>query len=194
MEPSEIAAIMNAVGSNGAPMDIMSVIKVIDAYENLKKSKQRLKIKFTDNVFGEAAKQWRLPAYAHFGEDAGMDLPIMLAPEDRDEGHTIHPGERVCLHTGIIIEPPHNYWGFIIHRSSTERKKRMRIVEGVIDWGYRDEVLVQVHNPNSYPMVIKHGQRLAQLILLPLAAFPVEVMEELSHSSRGRGGFGSSGM
>ena len=104
----------------------------------------------------------------------------------------IWPGERVILHTGVVMEFPVGYWGRIIHRSSTERRSRLRIIEGVID-DYRGEILIQVHNGNSCHASVEHGHKLAQLIIHKTANFECEPADELRPSVRGAKGFGSSG-
>jgi dUTP pyrophosphatase len=169
-----------------------NVLRVIEEREEQKRA-GKIRIKYTNDEYGEASKQLGLPKYTYFGEDAGMDLPVVLSREYKSIGFTIFPGDRSVLHSGLLIEPPQGYWSRIIHRSSTERRHRLRVIEGIIDWGYRAEVLTQVHNSNTFPITIQHGQRIAQLILCPLSYFSVEEADKLSDSQRGTMGFGSSG-
>ncbi len=169
------------------------VIEVIKAHEQ-QKAEQKILVKYAENIFGKAAVEFGLPKYTYFAEDAGIDLPVVLDEEHRESGLTIYPGDRAMLHSGLLIEPPHGYWSRIIHRSSTEKRHRLRVIEGVIDAGYRNEIITQVHNSNSFPIVVKHGQRIAQLILCPLVCFQIELATELSKSARGKSGFGSSGV
>lgn len=149
-----------------------------------------LDIKFMNNEYGEEAKKFGLPKQA-YEDDAGIDLPTILDKEHINIGLTIYPGDRVMLHTGIAIALPKNYWARIVHRSSTEKRHRLRVIEGVID-AYRNELLIQVHNMNSYPIIIQHGQKLAQLIPVKLSSLKAREVEELPPSERGLKGFGSS--
>jgi len=149
-------------------------------------------IKYTDDEYGRSAKELGLIKRAYDG-DAGIDLPIVLSKsEELEGGLSIFPDNRVILHTGICAAFPAGYWGRIVHRSSTEKKYRLRVIEGIID-EYRAELLIQVHNSNSFPVIIKHGQRLAQLIISKTYNFPCVEVDELPPSTRGLNGFGSSG-
>lgn len=160
-------------------------------------SKEPIRYSFTDDEYGEAAKKLSqdMPNYLthSYPGDAGIDLPIVLNEQDRN--HTrklIWPDERVMLHTGIIMEFPIGFWGRIIHRSSTEKQHRLRVIEGVID-DYRGEILIQVHNGNACQVEVYHGDRLAQLILAKTASFKCEYSNTLRPSKRSTSGFGSSG-
>jgi dUTP pyrophosphatase len=164
---------------------------VMDKYAELKDQSRQIRIKYTDDEFGEAAKKLPLPKYAFKG-DAGFDLPVVLEEEYRAHGMEVYPDQRVMLHTGMIIEFPQKCWGRIIHRSSTEKKHRLRVIEGVID-DYRGEIICQVHNMNSYPIRIEHGQKIGQLILCDVRSFEIVVANELRPSARAARGFGSTG-
>lgn len=155
-------------------------------------ARKRVLMKYAPDVYGDEAKKLDPPRRA-YQDDAGIDLPTILLPADQKHGLTIYPGDRVRLHTGICVAFPDGYWGRIVHRSSTESRHRLRVVEGVIDQ-YRDQLLVQVHNTNSFPIIVQHGQRLAQLIVIDLVGFECEFVDELPPSSRGQRGFGSSGV
>lgn len=134
-----------------------------------------------------------LPKYAYEG-DAGFDLSVYLKPELRAEGFTIFPGERQMLETGLSFELPFGFWGSIQHRSSTEKRYRLRVVQGTIDSNYTGPLYVQVCNDNSYPIHIAHNDRLAQMILHRVT-HPTEfvVVDELRVTDRGSKGFGSTG-
>jgi deoxyuridine 5'-triphosphate nucleotidohydrolase len=130
--------------------------------------------------------------YAYPG-DGGIDLPIVVSTDQQKSGITVYPSDRTILHTGMIMEFPVGYCARIIHRSSTERVHRLRVIEGLID-DYRNEILVQVHNMNSYPIVFEHGQRAAQIILFKACTMQIEEANgELRPSKRDSKGFGSSG-
>lgn len=138
------------------------------------------------------AEAFGLPRYAYDG-DAGVDLTTVLNEEDRKNGVTIFPHERALLPTGIAIEIPEGFWGSIQHRSSTEKKFRLRVVQGTIDTGYRGPLFVQVSNTNSFPITIHHGDRIAQLIFIRKTKMQFKTVSALTDSERNTNGFGSSG-
>lgn len=147
-----------------------------------------VKVKFVD----EAAKELGLPRYRKTG-DAGADLYVILPEAERKEGLHVFPGERKLLDTGMHIQLPEGYYARIVHRSSTEKRHRLRVVEGIIDQGYRGRLYAQVSNDNTFPVTIQHGDRIAQLVILPIIQGAFEEAEELDSSDRGEGGFGSTG-
>ncbi|HTR74334.1 MAG TPA: dUTP diphosphatase [Solirubrobacterales bacterium] len=129
-----------------------------------------------------------LPTRAHPG-DAGLDL------YSTEEAH-IGPGERWSVGTGIALEIPEGYAGLVVPRSGLAREHGITLVNGpgLIDSGYRGEVRVLLLNTDPAETVrIEAGARIAQLVLTPVTlAEPVEA-GALSESSRGDGGFGSTG-
>ena len=147
-----------------------------------------VKVQFVD----PEARKFGLPKYA-YSSDAGVDLVTVLPIDERQHGRTVYPGERALLPTGIRIEMPDEYWGSIQHRSSTEKKFRLRVVQGTIDPNYRGDIYIHVHNPNTYPITIHHGDRIAQLIFIKRTFMNFEEVDKLSESERGTNGFGSSG-
>jgi dUTP pyrophosphatase len=130
----------------------------------------------------------RLPSRAH-GGDAGLDLYAA-------EAATIDPGERTTVATGIAVEVPPGYAGLVLPRSGLAARHGIALVNapGLIDSGYRGEVKVLLLNTDrADAFEISPGDRIAQLVLSPVAgAEPVEVTD-LQMSARGAGGFGSSG-
>lgn len=167
------------------------IADIIIAYEREQQSTNFIDVQYTDDEYGAAAKKLGLIKHAYAG-DAGIDLPTILPISDREKGLTIFPGDRIMLQTGLRMAFPKGYWGRIIHRSSTEKAYRLRVIEGVID-DYRGPLLVQVHNMNSFPIQVLHGQRMAQLILAKTASFNAREVDNLPPSERGTNGFGSSG-
>lgn len=129
-----------------------------------------------------------LPSRAHDG-DAGLDL---YACEPAHLG----PGERWSVGTGIAVEIPEGHAGLVLPRSGLAKNHGIALVNspGLIDSGYRGEVRVLLLNTDpAETFRIEPGERIAQLVLAPIAlADPVEV-EALAESVRGDGGFGSSG-
>jgi dUTP pyrophosphatase len=130
----------------------------------------------------------RLPSRAHDG-DAGLDL--YAAQHAR-----IDPGERASVATGIAVEIPPGHAGLVLPRSGLAARHGIALVNspGLIDSGYRGEVKVLLLNTDrTDAFEVSPGDRIAQLVLSPVAeADPVEVTE-LETSARGAGGFGSSG-
>lgn len=167
------------------------IYATINEWDAAKFNNEKIRFKYTDDEYGRAAKNFEIPSRSYDG-DAGIDLPIILPDDELEHGKIIWENERVMLHTGLMVEFPVGYHGRIIHRSSTEKRSRLRIVEGVID-DYRGELMVQVHNGNSSKVEVYHGQKLAQLIVIRSAPFTIEIAEELRPSARGNKGYGSSG-
>lgn len=129
-----------------------------------------------------------LPTRAHDG-DAGLDLYAC------GEAH-IGPGERWSVGTGVAVEIPEGHAGLVLPRSGLARKHGIALVNspGLIDAGYRGEVRILLLNTDpANTFKVEAGDRIAQLVIAPVAlAEPVEV-EALAGSVRGDGGFGSSG-
>lgn len=140
----------------------------------------------------DEARKFGVPFYRYDG-DAGVDLHVILPEEDREEGLTIYPGEREMLDSGLQIALPPHVFARITHRSSTEKRKRLRVIEGTIDSGFRGPIYSQVSNDNTFPIKVHHGDRIAQLVLTPVLRGEFTEVEELPASERGNRGFGSTG-
>ncbi len=126
----------------------------------------------------------RLPFRAH-PTDSGADL---FALE-----RTIIPAHSIQkVRTGIAIELPDNTSGIIWGKSSVE-SKGIKAMAGLVDAPYRGELLVCMYNLNETEFVFEAGQKVAQLVVLPTLYPSFEEAEELSDTSRGTGGFGSTG-
>jgi dUTP pyrophosphatase len=129
-----------------------------------------------------------LPRYASVG-DAGLDL---LAAEDA----SLEPGERAAIPTGIAVAIPEGHAGFVHARSGRALKEGLALVNapGLIDSGYRGEIKVIVVNldPRS-PIDVRRGDKIAQLVVQPVATVDPVIVDELPPSDRGEGGFGSTG-
>lgn len=129
-----------------------------------------------------------LPTRAHDG-DAGLDLFAC-------EGAHIGPGERWSVGTGIAAEIPEGHAGLVLPRSGLAKKHGIALVNapGLIDSGYRGEIRVLLLNTDpAETFRVEPGDRIAQLLIAPIAlAEPVEATT-LADSARGDGGFGSSG-
>ena len=97
------------------------------------------------------------------------------------------------IRTGIAIELPPMWGAFIKDRSSVATKRRLTVVAGVIDNDYRGEIIVCLENHSGRPQKIKAGEKIAQLIPIPIANFEVFEVSDLSKTNRGEKGFGSTG-
>ena len=130
-----------------------------------------------------------LPTYGS-AEAAGADLYACL-----DADVTIAPGESVFIPTGLAMEIPKNCAGLIYARSGLACKRGLAPANkvGVVDSDYRGEFLVVLHNHSDACQTISHGERIAQLMVIPFVAVEVHTVEELTESQRGDGGFGSTG-
>lgn len=130
----------------------------------------------------------KLPTRAHDG-DAGLDLYACEAAH-------IGPGERWSVGTGVAVEIPEGHAGLVLPRSGLAKKYGIALVNapGLIDSGYRGELRVLLLNTDpAETFRVEPGDRIAQLLITPIAlAEPVET-ESLAESTRGDGGFGSSG-
>jgi dUTP pyrophosphatase len=126
-----------------------------------------------------------LPKYAHDG-DAAMDLYSI-------EDYVVLAGKRVLVSTGIAMELPEGYWANIRGRSGLAFKKGISILGGVIEHGYRGEYGVVFLNTGDEDFEIKSGDRIAQVLILPVVTAEIEEVEELRDSVRGGGAFGSTG-
>lgn len=124
------------------------------------------------------------PTRAH-DTDAGLDL---YSPID----FFVKPGGRFCVYTGVHIElPPHTY-GAIKSKSGLMLSHGI-VVDGTIDEGYRGQIGVVVFNLSRNQVEFKKGDKIAQLVVCPVEYPDVKIVDELSNSSRGTGGFGSTG-
>lgn len=130
----------------------------------------------------------RSPVYAHPG-DAGADVS---AAEPAELG----PGERATIRTGISIALPDGYVGFVVPRSGLAARHGITIVNspGTVDAGYRGELKVTILNTDSVePFSVAVGDRIAQLILMPVTRARFVPVGSLPGSHRGESGFGSTG-
>ncbi len=108
---------------------------------------------------------------------------------------TIAPHETVLVHTGLSVEIPEGYGGFIYARSGLASKKGLAPANkvGVVDADYRGEVMVALHNHSEAPQSVEHGERVAQMVIAPFLKAEFTVADTLSDTVRGTGGFGSTG-
>ena len=121
---------------------------------------------------------------------AGADLYACL-----DAPVTIAPGKTVMIPTGLAMEIPQFHAGLIFARSSMGVKRDLAPANkvGVVDPDYRGEFMVALHNHGDQPQEIQPGERVAQLVIVPVVTPGFEECDVLSDTVRGTGGFGSTG-
>lgn len=125
-----------------------------------------------------------MPQRAH-SADAGLDL---FSREDA----IIHPNSGGKFDTGVHVAIPEGYVGFLKSKSGLNVKHSIQS-EGVIDSGYTGSIMVKLFNHGSKAVEIKKGQKISQLVLLPIITPELELVDHLEDTERGDGGFGSSG-
>jgi len=130
-----------------------------------------------------------VPVYAHPG-DAGADLHSA-------ESLVLAPGARATVGTGVSIALPNGFVAFVVPRSGLASKHGITIVNspGTVDAGYRGEIRVTLFNTDAeHPFPIEVGDRIAQLIVMPVSRARFIPVETLPGSHRGDSGFGSTGV
>lgn len=121
---------------------------------------------------------------------AGADLRAIL-----DEPILIKPGETVFLHTGLAIALPEGYVGLIYARSGIACKRGLAPANktGVVDADFRGEIMVALHNHSTSEQTVEPNERIAQMVITPFLHCEYEEVNDLDDTSRGNGGFGSTG-
>jgi dUTP pyrophosphatase len=130
----------------------------------------------------------RIPAYAHPG-DAGADLAAA-------EAVTLAPGARATVGTGVSIAVPDGFAAFVMPRSGLAARHGITIVNspGTVDSGYRGEIRVTLLNTDqTQAYEVNVGDRIAQLVIMPVTTATFLAVPSLDDTVRGHGGFGSSG-
>jgi dUTP pyrophosphatase len=138
-------------------------------------------------LFDPAAKA---PVVAHPGEDLGYDLFAL-------EAAILAPRATVRVRTGIAVEARHPATGvplgLLVRDRSSMAAKGIATTAGVIDAGYRGEILILMTNLGDTPLEIRSGEKIAQMIPVPVLTGSVETVDSLEDSARADKGFGSSG-
>ena len=127
----------------------------------------------------------QMPFKAH-RSDAGFDLFA-------DEEAWVFARERQTIKTGISFDMPENMAGLIWPRSGLSVKKGIDVLAGVVDSGYRGEVMVCLYNTGDKILQVKRGDRIAQIIFQEVPEVGITVIDSLGSSQRGSNGFGSTG-
>lgn len=143
-----------------------------------------MKIRITNRCPDIERPSRATPHAAGFDLRAAVDEPLALAP-----------GQRALVPTGISIEIPPGYEGQVRARSGLALRHGIALVNapGTIDADYRGEIGVILVNLGENPFTISRGERIAQLVIAALAPCELEVATELAPTTRGEGGFGSTG-
>ena len=127
----------------------------------------------------------KIPNYAHFG-DAGFDLYI-------PERFILKAGERKSIPLGLAMEIPHGHAGLLLDKSGLSHKHGLKSFGGVIDSGYRGEVHAGIMNLSDTDYIFEAGDKIIQMLIMPVETVDIIEVDELSDSERGNGAFGSSG-
>lgn len=128
-----------------------------------------------------------LPAYAKPG-DAGLDIPAAT-------DITIGVGECLAVPTGFAVAIPAGHFGMVVPRSGLVRKHRIGVANspGIIDSGYRGEIVVLLENRGDDFFEVRRGTRIAQMLVVPFSVFERQEVADLGETERGASGFGSTG-
>lgn len=128
-----------------------------------------------------------MPKRAHLG-DGGVDLHAR-------EGVRLEPGQWRAIPTGVAVAIPEGHAGLVTPRSGLAARWGIGVVNGpgLVDSGYRGEIMVILINQSSEPVELSRGDRIAQLVVVPIAAEEFVEVDDLSETPRGVGGLGSTG-
>ena len=136
------------------------------------------------------AENARVPVVAHAGEDLGYDIFAF-------EGAVVDPRTTVRIRTGIAVQAhdPHTGapLGLLVRDRSSMAARGLAITGGVIDAGYRGEILVLMTNLSPETVELQAGEKIAQMIPVPVLTGAVQQVDDLGDSARAEKGFGSSG-
>ncbi len=149
---------------------------------------KKLAVKILDPRLGN---EFPLPAYATDGS-AGLDLRALL-----DKPMTLNAGETQLIPTGMAIHlADPNYAAVILPRSGLGHKHGIVLgnLVGLIDSDYQGQLFVSCWNRGKEPFTIEVGDRIAQLVIVPVAQVEFDIVEDFNESERGAGGFGSTGV
>lgn len=143
-----------------------------------------------------------VPSRAHDG-DAGLDLAVVVDREPQCASYsltmgpppviTVYTDSVIIFRTGWAVAIPPGWFGLVVPRSSTGKAGWDIESSGVIDSGYRGEIMLPMVYRGDGSASVEHGQRMAQMLILPVPRIDSIVVDELDATARGTGGFGSSG-
>jgi dUTP pyrophosphatase len=144
--------------------------------------KRRKKMKLKIKKLNENAKPFK---YAHEG-DAGLDVYS-------SDKKTIKAGEREVINTGIAIALEEGYVALVWDKSGLAAKRGIKTMAGVIDSGYRGEIKIVMLNTSKEDFEIDEGDKIAQILIQKIEQAEIEEVQDLNDTTRGEGGFGSTG-
>ena len=128
----------------------------------------------------------KVPTYAHAG-DAGMDLYALFPV-------TIPAGERAVISTGLAMAIPVGYVGLLWDKGGLSNKFGLKVVGGVVDAGYRGEILVGILNTSHESYAFNAGDKITQILIQAVVQPELVTVDELDSTTRGDGRFGSTGV
>ncbi|MFA6520193.1 MAG: dUTP diphosphatase [Candidatus Paceibacterota bacterium] len=131
-------------------------------------------------------KDAKLPTHGHPG-DAGMDFYTV-------EEVVFPAGKQARVHTGVVIEIPEGYVGLVWDKSSISFNFGLKVVGGVMDAGYRGEVIMNFLNVTDKEVIIEKGHKIVQMIIQKFDHCDIEEVQEISETVRGSGREGSTGL
>lgn len=135
--------------------------------------------------FKKLNSEAKLPTYGH-PTDAGMDLYTL-------EEVVFQPGDQKLIPTGLSMELPEGYVALFWDKSSIASQKSLKSLGGVIDSGYRGEMKIILINLSNQIQVIPKGVKFIQLLIQKVEHCEIELVDKIKDSTRGSGGFGSTG-
>lgn len=130
-----------------------------------------------------------------FGSDGAAGADLYARIDNERHMQAIYPNSTQVISTGICMEIPENYVGLVFSRSGLATKQGLSLANcvGVIDSDYRGEIKIALHNHSDSIRKVKHGERVAQIVLVPFLKPTFYEQDSLSDTTRGEGGFGSTG-
>ena len=130
-----------------------------------------------------------------FGSDGAAGADLYARIDNERHMQAIYPNSTQVISTGICMEIPESYVGLVFSRSGLATKQGLSLANcvGVIDSDYRGEIKIALHNHSDSIRKVKHGERVAQIVLVPFLKPTFHEQDSLSDTTRGEGGFGSTG-
>lgn len=125
-----------------------------------------------------------MPTRGH-NTDAGLDLRTPVT-------RVAYPHSSICIDTGVHVEIPEGYCGLLKSKSGLNTKFMIQ-TEGVIDAGYTGSIVVPVYNHSDEPYIFGAGDKITQLVIVPILLPELELVDSLEETDRGDNGFGSTG-
>jgi dUTP pyrophosphatase len=130
-----------------------------------------------------------------FGSDGAAGADLYARIDNERHMQAIYPNSTQVISTGICMEIPESYVGLVFSRSGLATKQGLSLANcvGVIDSDYRGEIKIALHNHSDSIRKVKHGERVAQIVLVPFLKPTFHEQDSLSDTARGEDGFGSTG-